>query len=220
MTFGLLYAFTENFVLPLSQDEGVYGKGSILARMPGDEWQRFANLRAYYGFMWGQPGKKLLFMGQEFAHSGEWNFDGSLDWWLLDHAPHRGVQALLRDLNHLYRDTPALHARDCEPEGFRWIIADDRDNSVFAWLRCAPDEPPIAVVSNFTPVPRQNYRIGLPHPGRWREVLNTDAVAYGGSGLGNQGAIHAEPQPLHGFPASAEILVPPLASVYFAWQPG
>jgi len=220
MTFGLLYAFTENFVLPLSHDEVVYGKGSILARMPGDEWQRFANLRAYYGFMWGQPGKKLLFMGQEFAQSGEWNFDGSLDWWLLDHAPHRGVQALLRDLNRLYRDTPALHARDCEPEGFRWIIADDRDNSVFAWLRCAPDVPPIAVVSNFTPVPRQNYRIGLPHLGIWREVLNTDAVAYGGSGLGNQGEIHAEAQPSHGFPASADILVPPLATIYFAWQPG
>jgi 1,4-alpha-glucan branching enzyme len=219
MTFGLLYAWTENFVLPLSHDEVVHGKGSILARMPGDEWQRFANLRAYYGFMWGQPGKKLLFMGQEFAQSAEWNFAGSLDWWLLDHAPHRGVQALLRDLNRLYRDTPALHARDCEPEGFRWIIADDRDNSVFAWLRFAPDAPPIAVVSNFTPVPRHGYRIGLPHPGYWREMLNTDAVAYGGSGLGNQGEIRAERQPSHGFPASSDILVPPLGTVYFAWQP-
>ncbi len=187
--------------------------------MPGDEWQRFANLRAYYGFMWGQPGKKLLFMGQEFGQSREWNFDGSLDWWLLDHAPHRGVQALLRDLNRLYRDTPALHARDCEPEGFRWITADDRDNSVFAWLRLAPGAPPVAVVSNFTPVPRHGYRIGLPYAGRWREVLNTDATAYGGGGLGNQGEVRAEPRRSHCLPASAEVLVPPLASVYFVWQP-
>jgi 1,4-alpha-glucan branching enzyme len=219
MTFGLLYAWTENFVLPLSHDEVVYGKGSILARMPGDEWQRFANLRAYYGFMWGQPGKKLLFMGQEFGQSGEWQAAGTLDWWLLDHQPHRGVQAVVRDLNRLYCDLPALHARDCESEGFRWIAADDRDNSVFAWLRFAPGAAPVAVVSNFTPVPRHGYRIGLPHAGRWREVLNTDAVAYGGSGLGNQGEVYAGPQPSHFLPASVEILVPPLASVYFVWQP-
>jgi len=218
MTFGLLYAWTENFVLPLSHDEVVHGKGSILARMPGDDWQRFANLRAYYGFMWGQPGKKLLFMGQEFAQWREWDFAGSLDWWLLDHALHRGIQALIRDLNHLYREAPALHARDCEPEGFRWITADDRDNSVFAWLRMAPGAPPVAVVSNFTPVPRPGYRIGLPHPGRWREVLNTDATSYGGSGLGNRGEVWAEAEPLHGFPASATILAPPLASVYFVWK--
>jgi 1,4-alpha-glucan branching enzyme len=219
MTFGLLYAWTENFVLPLSHDEVVHGKGSILARMPGDEWQRFANLRAYYGFMWGQPGKKLLFMGQEFAQSREWDFAGSLEWWLLDHAPHRGVQTLIGDLNRLYRTSPALHARDCEPEGFRWITADDRGNSVFAWLRFAPGATPVAVVSNFTPVPRQGYRIGLPHAGRWREVLNTDATVYGGTGLGNQGEILATPDPLHGLPASAAILAPPLASVYFAWEP-
>jgi 1,4-alpha-glucan branching enzyme len=219
MTFGLLYAWTENFVLPLSHDEVVHGKGSILGRMPGDEWQRFANLRAYYGFMWGQPGKKLLFMGQEFAQAREWDFTAGLDWWLLDHAPHRGVQALLRDLNRLYRETKALHARDCEPDGFRWITADDRDNSVFAWLRFAPDAAPVAVVSNFTPVPRPGYPIGLPFPGRWREVLNTDATAYGGSGLGNRGEIRAEPRPLHGLPASAEIMAPPLATVYFTWHP-
>jgi 1,4-alpha-glucan branching enzyme len=219
MTFGLLYAWTENFVLPLSHDEVVHGKGSILGRMPGDEWQRFANLRAYYGFMWGFPGKKLLFMGQEFAQSSEWDFSTSLDWHLLEYPAHRGVQALVRDLNRLHRTAPALHARDCEPDGFRWITADDRDNSVFAWVRFAPDAPPVAVVCNFTPVPRAGYRIGLPHAGRWREVLNTDSAAYGGGGLGNQGAIRAEAVPLHGFPASAEILAPPLATVYFEWQP-
>ncbi len=218
MTFGPLYAWSENFILPLSHDEVVHGKGSILARMPGDDWQRFANLRAYYGFMWGHPGKKLLFMGQEFAQQREWDFAGSLDWWLLDHAPHRGIQALIRDLNHLYRETPALHARDCEPEGFRWITVDDRDNSVFAWLREAPGTSPVAVVSNFTPVPHPAYRIGLPHPGRWREVLNTDATSYGGSGLGNRGGIWAEAEPLNGLPASATVLAPPLASVYFVWE--
>ncbi len=219
MTFGLLYAWTENFVLPLSHDEVVHGKGSILGRMRGDEWQRFANLRAYYGFMWGSPGKKLLFMGQEFGQSAEWNFAGSLDWHLLQYKVHNGVQALVRELNRLHRTVPALHARDCEPDGFRWIVADDRDNSVFAWLRLAPDAAPVAVLCNFTPVPRVGYRIGLPRPGRWRELLNTDATPYGGGGMGNQGAIEAVATPSHGFPASAEILAPPLATVYFEWQP-
>jgi 1,4-alpha-glucan branching enzyme len=219
LTFGLLYAWSENFVLPLSHDEVVHGKGSILGRMPGDDWQRFANLRAYYGFMWACPGKKLLFMGQEFAQPAEWNAEASLDWWLLDHAPHRGVQALLRDLNALHRTLPALHARDCEPEGFRWIAPDDRENSVLSWLRFAPGAPPVAVVANFTPVPRAGYRIGLPFPGRWREVLNTDAPGYGGSGLGNLGAIEAEPVPMHGLPASAALLAPPLATVYFVHEP-
>jgi 1,4-alpha-glucan branching enzyme len=219
MTFGLLYAWTENFVLPLSHDEVVHGKGSILSRMPGDEWQKFANLRAYYGFMWGFPGKKLLFMGQEFGQSGEWNFSSSLDWHLLQYKVHQGVQAVVRDLNRLHRDKPALHARDCEPEGFRWIVADDRDNSVFAWLRFAPGAPPIAVVCNFTPVPRVGYRIGLPHAGRWREILNTDATVYGGGGLGNQSGVEAQAKTSHGLPASAEILAPPLATVYFEWQP-
>jgi len=215
LTFGLLYAWTENFVLPLSHDEVVYGKGSILGRMPGDEWQRFANLRAYYGFMWGQPGKKLLFMGQEFGQSEEWNFRRGLEWWLLDYDVHRGVKALLRDLNHLYREQKALHVGDCESGGFRWIVPDDADNSVYAWLRFAPDGPAVAMVSNFTPVPREGYRIGLPFPGRWRLALNTDAPLYGGSGFGNMEAIEGVPEPSHDLPASATIAVPPLATVYF-----
>jgi 1,4-alpha-glucan branching enzyme len=158
-------------------------------------------------------------MGQEFGQTSEWNFNQSLDWHLLQYPVHQGVQALIRDLNRLHRIAPALYARDCEPEGFRWIVADDRDNSVFAWLRFAPGAPPIAVVSNFTPVPRAGYRIGLPFPGSWREVLNTDAAGYGGGGLGNHGAVEAKATPSHGFPASAEILAPPLATVYFEWQP-
>jgi len=219
MTFGLVYAFSENFVLPLSHDEVVHGKRTILGRMPGDEWRRFANLRAYYGFMWAQPGKKLLFMGQEFGQLREWDSDGGLDWHLLDQASHQGVSTLIRDLNGTYRAHPALHARDCEPEGFRWIAANDRDRSVFAWLRLAPGAPPVAIVINFTPVPRASYRIGLPAAGRWREILNTDSTIYGGGGLGNMGGVQAEPSPSHGFPASAMVLVPPLAAVYFVFEP-
>lgn len=221
MTFGQVYAYSENFVLPLSHDEVVYGKKSLLGRMPGDEWQRFANLRAYYGFMWGQPGKKLLFMGCEFAQSGEWQFEDSLDWSLTGQPLHAGTQALLRDLNHLYRNTLALHRRDCEPEGFRWIVSDDRAQSVFAWIRFAGEEgiAPVAVVSHFTPVLREGYRIGLPFPGRWREILNTDAACYGGGDKGNGGAIWADPVPSHGFAASAAITVPPLATLYFLYDP-
>ena len=216
MTFGLLYAFSENFVLPLSHDEVVHGKHSILGKMPGDEWQRFANARAYYGFMWGHPGKKLLFMGSEFGQTSEWNFDQSLDWHLLQYDVHQGLSNLIRDLNRLYRATPALYARDCEPEGFRWIVADDSANSVLAWLRFGgPEDPPVAVVSNFTPVPRSNYRIGLPFAGRWREVMNTDAKLYGGSNTGNLGGVVAAAEPSHGLPASAEVFLPPLATVYF-----
>jgi 1,4-alpha-glucan branching enzyme len=215
MTFGMLYAFSENFVLPLSHDEVVHGKGSILGRMPGDEWQRFANLRAYYGFMWGHPGKKLLFMGQEFGQSQEWNFNAQLDWWLLDHARHIGVRDCVRDLNRIYRSEPALHARDCEPEGFRWLVADDADQSVLAWLRSGgPADPPVLVVCNFTPVPRTGYRIGLPREGDWTEVLNTASVAYGGSGMGNLGRVSAVAVPAHGFAASAELTLPPLATLY------
>ena len=221
MTFGLIYAFSENFILPLSHDEVVYGKKSLLGRMPGDEWQRFANLRAYYGFMWAQPGKKLIFMGGEFAQGGEWQFERGLDWYETEHPLHAGVQALVCALNHLYRDVPALHRLDCEPAGFRWIVADDRAQSVFAWLREGdePGMPPVAAVSHFTPVLREGYRIGLPYPGRWREILNTDAGVYGGGNKGNAGAIWAEPIPSHGFPASAEITVPPLATVYFLYDP-
>ncbi len=215
MTFGLHYAFSENFVLPLSHDEVVHGKGSILGRMPGDEWQRFANVRAYYGFMWGHPGKKLLFMGQEFGQLREWNFKAELDWHLLSEPLNRGLSGTVTALNHLYRTTPALHARDCEAEGFRWILADDADQSVLAWLRFgAPGDAPVAVVCNFTPVARQGYRVGLPSAGKWREIFNSDAREYGGSGQGNLGAVLATDHPSHGFPASAELTLPPLATLY------
>ena len=216
LTFGLLYAFSENFVLPLSHDEVVHGKGSLLNKMAGDAWQKFATLRAYYAFMWGYPGKKLLFMGQELAPWSEWSESKSLDWNLLEHAPHRGVQSLVRDLNHLYRGTPALHARDCEPDGFEWLTADDNENSVFAWARHSGEGHPIVVVvSNFTPVPRTGYALPMPAAGRWRELLNTDAQPYGGSGMGNLGAVTAEPRPLNGKPAQAMVTLPPLATLYF-----
>ena len=219
LTFGLLYAFAENFVLPLSHDEVVHGKGSIVSKMPGDEWRRFAGARAYYGLMWGHPGKKLLFMGQEFGQTQEWNFAKSLEWRLLDHAPHRGLKAFVRDLNAAYRAHEALYARDCEAEGFQWIVVDDANSSVFAFARFGADRSrPIVVVSNFTPVPREAYRIGLPRAGRWREILNSDAAAYNGSGLGNLGAVCAEPQPMGDFAASAAILLPPLATLYFEFE--
>ena len=212
LTFGLTYAFSENFVLPLSHDEVVHGKGSLLARMPGDDWQQFATLRAYYAFMWGYPGKKLLFMGQEFAQRREWSEARALDWDLLDTPAHDGVRALIRDLNHLYRDRPALHTRDCESEGFEWLVADDDANSVFAWLRRAPGEPPVAVVSNFTPVPRHDYRLPLPHGGRWRERINSDAAHYGGSGLGNLGGVVAQD-------GAALVTLPPLATIWLEYDP-
>ncbi|RUW35808.1 MULTISPECIES: 1,4-alpha-glucan branching protein GlgB [unclassified Mesorhizobium] len=210
ITFGLTYAFSENFVLPLSHDEVVHGKGTLLHKMAGDDWQKFATLRAYYAFMWGYPGKKLLFMGQEFAQRREWSEARALDWNLLDYAPHRGVWQTVRDLNYLYRSRPALHARDCEPEGFSWLIVDDRDNSVFAWLRSAPDGNPIAVISNFTPVPRENYRVPLPKAGEWREIMNTDAAVYGGSGMGNGGRVAASGE---GGGTSATMLLPPLSTI-------
>ncbi|MGQ3211237.1 1,4-alpha-glucan branching protein GlgB [Shinella sp.] len=211
MTFGLLYAFTENFVLPLSHDEVVHGKGSLIAKMAGDDWQKFANLRAYYGFMWGYPGKKLLFMGQEFAQWQEWSEERSLDWNLLEYPLHEGMRRLVRDLNGTYRRKATLHARDCEGDGFEWLIADDRENSVFAWLRKAPGEKPIAVITNFTPVYRENYAIPLPAEGRWREILNTDAEIYGGSGKGNGGAVQAKKQ-ANGT-ISAALTLPPLATL-------
>ena len=220
LTFGLLYAFSENFVLPLSHDEVVHGKGSLLAKMSGDDWQKFATLRAYYAFMWGYPGKKLLFMGQEMAPWTEWSEARSLDWHLLDHAPHKGVQSLVRDLNHSYRNIPALHARDCEPEGFEWLVADDHENSVFAWARHSGEGGTIvAVVTNFTPVPRENYTLPLPAAGLWREILNSDASVYGGSGMGNMGGVTARAEPSHGKPAQATVTLPPLATLYFAFEP-
>ncbi len=216
LTFGLLYAFTENFVLPLSHDEVVHGKGSLLAKMSGDDWQKFATLRAYFGFMWGYPGKKLLFMGQEMAPWKEWNHTQSLDWHLLEHAPHKGMQSLIRDLNHIYAKHPALYARDCESEGYEWLIGDDAENSIFAWARHAGDgKQPVVVVSNFTSVLRENYELPLPKAGVWREVFNSDAAHYWGTGKGNQGQITGLEQSSHGKPASARITVPPLATLFF-----
>ncbi|WP_395014695.1 1,4-alpha-glucan branching protein GlgB [Dongia sp.] len=216
MTFGLIYAFSERFILPLSHDEVVHGKRSILGRMPGDDWQRFANMRAYLAFMWSHPGKKLIFMGTEIAEPFEWNHDAQVNWWLLDHAPHSGMQRLVRDLNRLYASEPALHRRDAEPAGFRWIVGDDRGQSVLAYLRSAgeDDGKPVLAVCNFTPVPHRGYRIGVPHGGRWRERLNSDAGIYGGSNLGNGGGISAETNPVHGFDHSLSLTLPPLATVW------
>jgi 1,4-alpha-glucan branching enzyme len=211
LTFGLLYAFSENFVLPISHDEVVHGKGSMIAKMSGDEWQKFANLRAFYGFMWGYPGKKLLFMGQEFAQWREWSEARSLDWNLMDFPLHGGMKSLLRDLNHLYVSKPALHARDCEGEGFEWLIADDSRNSVYAWIRRAPGEKPVAVISNFTPVLRDHYDVPMPEEGTWREILNTDASPYGGSGKGNLGAVIARKG--NNGAVSASVVLPPLATI-------
>jgi 1,4-alpha-glucan branching enzyme len=214
LTFGLLYAFTENFILPLSHDEVVHGKKSLLAKMPGDRWQRFANLRVYYTFMFGHPGKKLLFMGGEFAQEREWNHDMSLDWHLLADPDHAGVARLVRDLNALYRGTPALHVRDCEPEGFEWIDSNDSANSVLSFLRQAgPNDATAIVVCNFTPVPREVYRIGVPKPGYYREAFNSDAAAYGGSNMGNGGGVAAEPVPWHGRPYSIALTLPPLGGL-------
>jgi 1,4-alpha-glucan branching enzyme len=220
MTFGLLYAFSENFILPLSHDEVVHGKGSLLSKMPGDTWQRFANLRAYFGFMWAHPGKKLLFMGGEFGQEREWNHDTSLDWHLLDAPEHSGLQTLVRDLNALYRATPALYERDCEASGFRWIVGDDQDNSVFAFARFgdAP-ESVVVVISNFTPVPRENYKIGVPLVGFYREAVNTDAALYGGSNMGNLGGLTSQAEPSHGEALSISLTLPPLATVILVREP-
>jgi 1,4-alpha-glucan branching enzyme len=218
MTFGLVYAFNENFVLPLSHDEVVHGKGSILGRMPGDEWQRFANLRAYYGFMWGHPGKKLLFMGSEFGQASEWNFERSLDWHLLAYPLHQGVQRLVRDLNAVYRRYPALHELDVEQRGFEWITHEDRENSVFSFIRKAANGDSVLVLSNFTPVPRHGYRIGVDRPGRYVEILNTDATIYGGSGLAN-GDLQTETIGAHGRACSLSLTVPPLATVMLKLEP-
>ena len=219
LTFSLVYAFTENFVLPLSHDEVVHGKGSLLAKMPGDRWQQLANLRALYGFMWAHPGKKLLFQGCEFAQEEEWKYNQSLDWHLLEDGGHKGVQSLVRDLNHTYRDRVALWERDFDPEGFWWLEPNDADNNVFAFARTSNDGDIIVCVMNLAPVPREGYRLGLPHEGGWREILNTDAEVYGGSNVGNHGGVRTEPVPWHNQPQSAEVTLPPLAVVYLVPGP-
>ena len=219
LTFGLVYAFSENFILPLSHDEVVHGKGSLLAKMPGDPWQRYANLRLYYGFMWAHPGKKLLFMGGELAQQAEWNHDAQLDWAALDRAEHRSVQRLVADLNRVYRNTPALHECDCEARGFEWIDFSDREQSVIAFMRRGREEEALVIaVCNFTPVPRTAYRIGVPRTGHYREIINTDSALYGGSNLGNGGGLDAMAVPCHGRDFSLSVTLPPLACLMFAWQ--
>ena len=214
LTFGMLYAFSENFVLPLSHDEVVHGKGSLIAKMPGDRWQKFANLRAYYGFMWGHPGKKLLFMGGEIGQEREWDHDTSLDWHLLDDRFHKGLQSLVRDLNHALRSIPALYERDVEAGGFQWLVADDAENSVIAWARRGDDPDRTAIViSNFTPVPREGYRIGVPQPGFYREAVNTDAAVYGGSNMGNLGGAWTVEAESHGHPYALTLTLPPLSTL-------
>jgi 1,4-alpha-glucan branching enzyme len=213
MTFGLIYAFSERFILPVSHDEVVHGKRSLLGRMPGDEWQRFANLRAYLGFMWTHPGKKLLFMGGEFGQPSEWNYQTELSWPLLQSETHRGIQGTVRALNHIYRSEPALYQRDFAPSGFAWVVGDDRLQSVFAYLRFGEDgTAPLLTVCNFTPVPRSDYQIGVPG-GNWREIFNSDNTGYGGSGVGNAGIIASTPSPSHGHPHSITLILPPLATI-------
>ena len=210
LSFGLVYAWTERFVLPISHDDVVHGKHSLIDKMPGDRWQKFANLRAYLSFMWTHPGKKLLFMGCEFGQWREWNHDQQLDWYLLQYPEHKGVQKLVGDLNRLYRDYPALHDQDDVPQGFQWLIGDDATNSVFAWLRWSKDGQPLLVVANFTPVPREGYRIGVPSAGTWQEVLNSDADTYAGSNYGNGGGVDTDPLPSHGQTHSLALNLPPL----------
>jgi 1,4-alpha-glucan branching enzyme len=214
LTFGLLYAFHENFVLPISHDEVVHGKGSVFGRMTGDRWQKFANLRAYYAFMFSHPGKKLLFMGCEFGQENEWNVDGSLDWHLLEDPMHEGVRRCLSDLNAVYRDLAPLHQLDCDGHGFSWIDCNDRDNSVLSWQRKAIDPDDITVtVINLTPVVREAYRLGVPQPGWYREIINTDSSYYGGSDVGLGGGVMAEAVPWHGLPYSVPLRLPPLAAL-------
>ena len=216
LTFGLLYAWSENFVLPLSHDEVVYGKRSLARKMPGDDWQRFANLRLLYAFMWAYPGKKLLFMGGEFGQSDEWNHDRALDWGLLDMGPyHRGVQRMVKDLNRIYRSDPSLHEVDFEPAGFQWMDCSDWEQSVVTFCRFARNQTTLLLCAcNFTPITRQGYRVGVPRPGYYREILNTDAALYGGSDVGNSGGVPSEPTPWHGQPHSVVLTLPPLAAVW------
>ncbi|KYK96126.1 1,4-alpha-glucan branching protein GlgB [Aggregatibacter actinomycetemcomitans] len=222
MTFGMMYQYSENFVLPLSHDEVVHGKCSLIGKMPGDAWQKFANLRAYYGYMWGHPGKKLLFMGNEFAQGREWNYRESLDWFLLDEGIggqwHIGVQQLVKDLNKIYRENAPLFELDSDPQGFDWLVADDAQNSVFAFERRSRDGERIIVISNFTPVPRHDYRLGVNVAGEYHEILNTDSGYYAGSNVGNLGAVHSEDIASHNRANSISVSIPPLATIYLKYQ--
>jgi 1,4-alpha-glucan branching enzyme len=216
LTFRMLYSFTENFVLPLSHDEVVHGKGSLLNKMPGDEWQKFANLRLLFAYMYAQPGKKLLFMGDEFGQSNEWSHDRSLDWWVLQYPVHHGLQRWVQDLNQMVRREPALHELDSDPAGFEWVDCNDAPMSVVSLLRKGKSAKNVMLVAcNFTPVPREKYRVGIPFGGWWREVVNSDGKEYAGSGIGNGGGVMAEPKKQHGRPFSLELTLPPLAAVFF-----
>jgi 1,4-alpha-glucan branching enzyme len=215
ITFSMLYAYDEKFVLPISHDEVVHGKGSLLSKMPGDHWQKLANMRSYLAFMWSHPGKKLLFMGQEFAQPSEWSESRELDWWLLEHAPHQGMQKLVSDLNRQYLKNPALWELDHQPEGFQWIDGGNADQNILSFLRFDKAGNPMAVVVNFSPNPQHDFRIGLPSPGTWQELINTDSEAYGGSGVGNFGAVITEPISHNGHGQSARISVPPLGAIWF-----
>ncbi len=219
MTFSMVYAYSENYVLPFSHDEVVHGKGSLLNKIPGDRWQQMATLRALYAFMWAHPGKQLIFQGSEFAQGGEWSEGRSLDWWLLDGADHAGVHRMVSDLNRQYREDRALWSQDILPAGFGWIDANDASGNVFSFLRWGDDGSVLACVANFSSVPREHYRLGLPRPGRWDEVINTDAEIYGGSGVGNLGAVTAEERSWHGQPASAIVRVPPLGALWLRHRP-
>ena len=222
MTFGMVYQYSENFVLPLSHDEVVHGKCSLIGKMPGDAWQKFANLRAYYGYMWGHPGKKLLFMGNEFAQGREWNYRESLDWFLLDESIgggwHIGMQKLVKDLNKIYRENAPLFELDSDPQGFNWLVVDDAQNSVFAFERRSRKGERIIVISNFTPVPRHDYRIGVNVAGQYHEILNTDSAFYEGSNFGNGGTVESEAIPSHGRDNSISVSIPPLATLYLKYQ--
>jgi 1,4-alpha-glucan branching enzyme len=215
LTFSLWYAFHENFVLPLSHDEVVHGKGSLIGRMPGDAWQQFANLRLLFAVLWAHPGKKLLFMGGEFGQRREWTHDSSLEWHVLGvDRRHEGAQRWVSDLNQVYRAQPSLWKRDFSNEGFRWLQRGDWEQSVLAFMRQAPGAAPVVVVCNFTPVPRHNYRVGVPHGGRWREALNSDAGLYGGSDLGNYGGVEATPMPYEDLSHSLNLTLPPLGALF------
>jgi 1,4-alpha-glucan branching enzyme len=215
LSFRLMYAFNENFVLSLSHDEVVHGKGSLASKMPGDSWQKLANLRALLGYMYGQPGKKLLFMGGELGQWSEWNHDSSLDWHLLDQPQHAGLQRWVADLNNLYRDQLALHQIDFQAAGFEWVDANDWEQSVISFMRHdRARQESVLVIANFTPVVREGYRVGVPERGEWRELLNSDAEVYGGSGVGNMGGVQARPIPYHGRPYSLSLMLPPLGVLF------